>query len=161
MQNVLSILFCLTLFYLVVALRLKAYVSVLRMQGILLTAIIVFPFINNLSIHVVIIPVLFFAIKVILIPKYINRVIDNIDIDRIIKPTIQQINFLLLVICSVILIFVASSLLPKNTDLDIITIASGFSAILTGIYVIIFRKTLIVHVVEYSCLAHLWRQSSR
>jgi hydrogenase-4 component E len=36
--------------------------------------------------------------------------------------------------------------------LDIITIASGFSAILTGIYVIIFRKTLIVHVVGFLVL---------
>jgi hydrogenase-4 component E len=152
MENVLSILFCLSLFYLAVTLRVKAYVSVLRIQGILLTVILVFPFMNNFSIHALIIPVLLFAVKVILIPKYINKVIFDIDVSRIIKPTIQQFNFLLIVIITLILTFVASSVLSKSTQIDTIPFASAFSAIIVGIFIIIFRSTLIVHVVGFLVL---------
>jgi len=152
MQNVLSILFCLSLFYLSVTSRVKAYVTVLRFQGILLTILLVFPFINHFSIFALILPVTLFIIKVMVIPRYINKIILDLDIKRIIEPAIQQITFLLLVIFSMILIFVASSILSKSTDIDIIPFASGFSAIAVGIFIIIFRKKLIVHVAGFLIL---------
>lgn len=152
MENVLSILFCLSLFYLAVTSRVKAYVTVLRLQGILLTVIIVFPFINHFSVYALILPVTLFVIKVILIPGYINKIILDLDIKRIIEPSIQQFSFLLLVISSMTVIFVASDILSKTTAIEIIPFASGFSAVIVGIYVIIFRKKLIVHVVGFLVL---------
>lgn len=152
MQNVLSILFCLSLFYLSVTSRVKAYVAVLRFQGILLTILLVFPFINHFSIFALILPATLFIIKVMVIPRYINKIILDLDIKRVIEPTIQQFTFLLLVIFSMILIFVASSILSKSTDIEIIPFASGFSAIAVGIFIIIFRKKLIVHVAGFLVL---------
>lgn len=152
MQNVLSILFCLSLFYLSVTSRVKAYVAVLRFQGILLTVLLVFPFINHFSIFALILPATLFIIKVMVIPRYINKIILDLDIKRVIEPTIQQFTFLLLVIFSMILIFVASSILSKSTDIEIIPFASGFSAIAVGIFIIIFRKKLIVHVAGFLVL---------
>lgn len=152
MQNVLSILFCLSLFYLSVTFRVKAYVTVLRLQGILLTVLLVFPFINNFSIFALILPATLFTVKVILIPRYINKIILNLDIKRVIEPTIQQITFLMLVIFSMVVIFIASNILSGSTDIETIPFASGFSAIVVGIFIIMFRKKLIVHVVGFLVL---------
>ena len=146
MENVLSILFCLSLFYAAVTLRVKAYVTVLRIQGIILSVLLMIPFIFNFSIYGIILPATLLLVKVFLIPRYINKIILDLDIKRQIEPTIQQMVFLSIVIATMIIIFFTSHILSMNTELDIIPFASGFSAVVIGIYLIIFRKKLIVHV---------------
>ncbi|MBI3125437.1 MAG: hypothetical protein HYZ10_13635 [Ignavibacteriales bacterium] len=146
MENVLSILFCLSLFYVSVTSRVKAYVTVLRVQGIILSVLLMIPFIDKFSIFGIILPVTLLLVKVYLIPRYINKVILDLDIKRRIEPTIQQMVFLPIVIATMVIIFLASSILSKSTELDVIPFASGFSAIVIGIYIIMFRKKLIVHV---------------
>jgi len=152
MQNVLSILFCLSLFYLSVTSRVKAYVTVLQFQGVLLTVLLVFPFIGHFSIYALILPATLFFVKVILIPKYIKKIILDLDIKRTIEPTIQQITFLLIIIFSMTIIFIISNVLSKSTDIETIPFASGFTAIAVGIFVIIYRKKLIVHVAGFLVL---------
>ncbi len=152
MQNILSILFCLSLFYLAVTPRVKAYVAVLRFQGILLTILLMVPFVEQFSVFAVILPATLFIIKVIIIPRYINKIILELDIKRTIEPTIQQFNFLLLVIFSFIVIFLASSILSLTTNIETIPFASGFAAVTVGIFIIIFRKKLIVHVCGFLVL---------
>lgn len=152
MENVLSILFCLSLFYVAVTSRVKVYVTVLRAQGIILSVLLIIPFIYHFSIFGVILPATLLLVKVFLIPRYINKVILDLDIRRRIEPTIQQMVFFPLVIASMIAIFLASNILSKSTDLDVIPFASGFSAIVVGIYIIMFRKKLIVHVCGFLIL---------
>ncbi len=152
MENVLSILFCLSLFYLAITSRVKGYVSVLQLQGVLLSIIVVLPFLKNFSIYGLILPVTLILVKVFLIPRYINKIILDLDIKRVIEPTIQQFTFLLLVITSTVIIFVVSNILSKSTELIVIPFASGFSAVVIGIYVIIFRRKLIVHVAGFLVL---------
>jgi hydrogenase-4 component E len=152
MENVLSILFCLTLFYVSVTPRVKAYVFVLQAQGILLTALLLLPLANAFSIYGLILPATMFVVKVFVIPRYINKVILDLDIKRVIEPTIQQTTFMLLVIFSMIIIFITSHILSLSTNIAIIPFASGFSAIVLGIFVIIFRKKLIVHVTGFLIL---------
>lgn len=152
MQNVLSILFCLTLFYLSVTSRVKTYVTVLQIQGIILTVLNVFPLFNYFSIYALILPSTLFIIKVILIPRYINKIILDLDIKRMIEPTIQKFTFLLLVIFSMTLIFLASNVLSESANIATIPFASGFTAVVVGIFIIIFRKKLIVHVAGFLVL---------
>ncbi|TAK51345.1 MAG: hypothetical protein EPO24_15965 [Bacteroidetes bacterium] len=152
MENVLSILFCLSLFYLSVTSRVKAYVTVLQMQGLLLTVLLVLPFVKHFSLYALILPTTLFIIKVVFIPRYINKIIRDLDIKRVIEPTIQQFTFLLLVIFSMTIIFIASNILSKSTDIETIPFASGFSAVVVGILVIIFRKKLILHVAGFLVL---------
>jgi len=152
MENVLSILFCLSLFYVVVTSRVKAYVTVLRAQGIILAVLLMIPFIYHFSIFGIILPATLLLVKVFLIPRYINKVILDLDIKRRIEPTIQQMIFLPIVIASMTVIFLASNILSKSTELDVIPFASGFSAIVVGIYIIIFRKKLIIHVCGFLIL---------
>ena len=59
---------------------------------------------------------------------------------------------MLLVLTTMIIIFPTSSILSKNTELAVIAFVSGFSAIAIGIYIIIFRKKLIVHVCGFLVL---------
>lgn len=146
MQNVLSILFCLSLFYLAVTSRVRAYVTILRIQGVLLTLLILIQFNGHFSMYALILPATLFVIKVILIPRYIDKIILKLDIKRTIEPIIQQFTFLLLVIVSMSVIFTASHILSKNAHVETITFATGFCAIAVGMFTIIFRKKLIIHV---------------
>ena len=146
MQNVLSILFCLSLFYLAATSRVRAYVTILRIQGILLTLLILIQFNGHFSMFALILPATLFIVKVILIPRYIDKIILRLDIKRTIEPIIQQFTFLLLVIVSMSVIFTASHILSKNAHVETITFATGFSAIAVGMFTIIFRKKLIIHV---------------
>lgn len=152
MENVLSILFCLSLFYVPVTSRVKAYVTILQVQGVILSVVMIIPFLNHFSIFGIILPATLILVKVFLIPRYINKIILDLDIKRRIEPTIQQMTFLLLVIASMTVIFLASNVLSKNTELEAIPFASGFSAIIVGIYIIMFRKKLIVHVCGFLIL---------
>ena len=149
MENVLSILFCLSLFYVVVTSRVKGYVTVLRVQGLILSILLMLPFFYQFSVYGIIIPATLLLVKVFLIPRYINKIIIDLDIKRRIEPTIQQISFLLMVITTVVVIFLASHVLSQSTNLDVIPFASGFSAIVIGIFIIMFRKKLIVHVAGF------------
>jgi hydrogenase-4 component E len=76
----------------------------------------------------------------------------SLDVNRKIEPTIQQMIFLPMVISSIIIIFLVSGLLSKSNDLAVIPFASGFSAIVVGIFIIIFRKKLIIHVCGFLIL---------
>ena len=152
MENVLSILFCLSLFYVPVTSRVKAYVTILQVQGVILSVVMIIPFLNHFSVFGIILPATLILVKVFLIPRYINKIILDLDIKRRIEPTIQQMTFLLLVIASMTVIFLASNVLSKNTELEAIPFASGFSAIIVGIYIIMFRKKLIVHVCGFLIL---------
>jgi len=97
-------------------------------------------------------PATLFIVKVIVIPRYINKIILDLDIKRVIEPTIQPFTFLLLVIFSMVVVFVASNILSKSADIETIPFASGFTAIVVGIFVIIFRKKLIIHVAGFLVL---------
>ena len=152
MENVLSILFCLTLFYVAVTYRVKAYVTVLQVQGLILAILMLMPFLDNFSIYGIILPTTLILVKVILIPRYIKNIIVELDINRKIEPSIQQMSFLLLVIGTMIIIFLISNILSISTELDVIPFAIGFSAIVIGIYIIMFRKKLIVHVCGFLIL---------
>jgi len=118
----------------------------------LLTILLILPFIEQFSIFAVILPATLFIIKVIIIPRYIDKIILELDIKRTIEPTIQQFNFLLLVIFSFIIIFLAASILSQSTEIEIIPFASGFAAVVVGIFIIIFRKKLIIHVAGFLVL---------
>jgi hydrogenase-4 component E len=152
MQNVLSIIFCLSLFYLAVTSRVKTYVTVLQLQGIILTALLLYPLIDHFSVPALILPSTLFIVKVYLIPKYIKKILLDLDIKRIIEPTIQQFSFLLLVIFTMTAIFVATNILSKSTEIETIPFASGFSAVAVGMFIIIFRKKLIIHVAGFLVL---------
>jgi hydrogenase-4 component E len=149
MENVIHILFCLTLLYTVVTTRIKSYVYMLTLQGILIACVMIFPFIKSLSIHILIIPLITLSVKAVLIPRFINRLIINLDVPRVVESTIQPFNLLLLLVATIVLMFVSAQLLTAYTPVPPIPLAAAFSTIVAGIYLIIFRTTLIIHVIGF------------
>lgn len=152
MENVLSILFCLSLFYLAVTSSIKAYISILRFQGMLLVVLMILPFLPSFSVFALILPVTFLVIKVIIIPRFMTKIMIDLDINREIEPTIQPFNLLLLVCFSMAAIFIVSNYLSRSTSITVIPFATGFSAVTVGIYIIMFRKKLFVHVAGFLVL---------
>lgn len=152
MENVLSIIFCFSIFYLAVTMKVKTYVALMRLQGLLLTFLLVLPLIHGAPLLSFLLPTAIFAIKVLLIPRYMNRIIRDLDINRVIEPTIQQTTLLLLVIASMSVIFIVSDYLSSMTQIETIPFATGFSAVVAGSFIIIFRRKLIVHVVGFLVL---------
>ena len=152
MQNVLSILFCLSLFCIAATSRLKAYVSVLRFQGVLLTVLTSMQFVDHFSVFALLLPATIFSVKAVLVPRYISKIIRRIDVGRTIEPTIQQFTLLLLVIFSMSAVFFAAHFLSGRVSVETIPFATGFSAVITGMFIIIFRKKLIIHVAGFLVL---------
>ncbi len=152
MENVLSILFCLSLLYLALTARVKDCVNVLQVQGIILAIITSLPLFQHFNPAELILPSALLVVKGILVPTYIRKIITDLDIKDPIEPTIQQFTFIMLVISLMSAVFVAASILSKSTDINIIPFAGGFSAIITGILVIIFRRKLLVHVMGFLTL---------
>jgi len=152
MQNVLSVIFCLSLFYLSITSRVKTYVTVLQIQGVILTVLLLHPLLEEFSVIGLILPLTLFTVKVILIPRYIKKIIVELDVKQIIEPTIQHFSFLVLVIFTMTVIFIASNILSKSTNIATIPFASGFSAVAVGMFVIISRKKLIIHVAGFLVL---------
>jgi hydrogenase-4 component E len=107
---------------------------------------------RHLSVHILIIPLMSLIVKAIVIPRFINKIIIDLDVKRIVEPSIQPFNFLLLNVTSMSTIFVAAHVLSGYTPIEPIPFASAFSAIVTGTLLIIFRKKLIVHVVGFLIL---------
>ncbi|MGE5363222.1 MAG: hypothetical protein ACM3SM_03760 [Bacteroidota bacterium] len=150
MENVLNILFCLTLLYLATTNRVMGYLNAFIAQGVLLFLILMLPLLENVSIFAVILPVTILVVKAILIPVFIRKkIIIELEVKRTIESNIQQFNFLLLCIFSMLVCFVAVSHMSVYTHIDTIPVAAAFSAIITGLYIIIFRRKLIVHVIGF------------
>ena len=149
MENVLSILFCLSLLYMALTSRVKDCVNVLQVQGIILALVNTIPLFRHFEPAELILPLALLVVKGILVPTYIRKIINDLDIKDPIEPTIQQFTFLMSVIALMSAVFVASSVLAGTTHIAIIPFASGFSAIITGILVIIFRRKLLVHVMGF------------
>ncbi|MEI7812099.1 MAG: hypothetical protein WCJ01_06690 [Ignavibacteria bacterium] len=150
MENVLNILFCLTLLYLGTTTRIMAYLNVFVTQGILLFVILILPLFNKFSAYTFILPVMILAVKAVLIPIFIKRkIMLELEVRKSIESDFQQFNFLLLCVFTMITVFVSANMLAKYTLIDSIPFAAAFSTIIIGLYIIIFRKKLIVHVIGF------------
>jgi len=105
--------------------------------------------IGHFSVLTLILPLTLFTIKVILVPRYIKKIIFDLEIKRTIESSMRQFSFLLLVLFSMAVIFFVSNSLSKSVKIDIIPFASGFSSVVIGLFVIMLRKKLIVHVIGF------------
>ncbi|HEX2866360.1 MAG TPA: hypothetical protein VHO03_04930 [Ignavibacteriales bacterium] len=150
MGNVLNILFCLSLLYLATTTRVTGYLKVFVLQSILLFFIVMLPLLSHFSVFTLLLPLTILIVKAILIPGYIRKkIIYELEIKTTIESNIQQFNFLLLTVFTMVAVFVFSNLISKDAAVDPVPFAAAFSSVVTGLYVIIFRKKLIVHVIGF------------
>ncbi|MGE5399271.1 MAG: hypothetical protein ACM3S2_02645 [Ignavibacteriales bacterium] len=150
MENVLNILFCLSLLYLATTTRISAYLSVFVVQSILLFFLVMLPLLNHMSAFTLILPLTILVVKAILIPMYVRRkIIYELEVKKSIESGVQQFNFLLMAVTTIIGVFISGNLITAGTAVEPIPFAAAFSTIIIGLYIIIFRQKLIVHVIGF------------
>lgn len=151
MVNLLIIIFAMTLTYNAIANRFSSQIRILAIQGLLIfgVALIELHQINLINLIFILLETLVF--KSILVPAILYAVITRNKVSRDCEINKSFFNS----IFSVIAIFAFSFVLAyqlHDEHLKIIYFTASVSAILIGIFLMIFRKTIITHTIGYMVL---------
>lgn len=151
MATLFVLTFIITLFYITISGRLFVCLNLLIVQGILLFGVAFYELkeINLINLAIVLLETLLF--KALFMPIYLKRVTTRNKIKRSVDPYISGFNSLIIVS----LLIVGSLLLAfylHNESLRIPYLAAAFSGILSGLFIIISRKEIIMHIVGYVVL---------
>jgi len=145
------LLFFVSLFYIAISGRLFTVLNLLILQGLLLfgVAIVELNEINIVNLLIVLLETLIF--KAWFMPNYLKKVVNRNNIKRQVNPYISGFNSLIIISVIIIgnLIF---AYYIQNTFLKPAYIAAAFSGILTGLFLIISRKEILMHLVGYVVL---------
>lgn len=151
MTTLLILIFFITLFYISISGRIFTCLNLLFIQGILLffVALIELSEINTFNLIIVLFETLVF--KAWFVPSYLKKMINKNNIERRVEPYVSGFNSLiiisLLIVGNIILAYYL-----QTSFLKVTYIAAAFSGILTGLFIIISRKEIIMHLVGYIVL---------
>ncbi len=151
MATLLNIIFIITLFYAAISGRMFALINLLMIQGLVLfgVALIELREMNVINLIFILIETLVF--KAILVPYFLKRTIRQNNIKREVEPFISGVNSLIIVSVLIILSFVLTFSLQQNFH-KVIYFTVAFSAILTGLFLMVSRKKIITHIIGYVIL---------
>ena len=151
MNNLLIIIFLISLFYIAVSGRLFVCINLLILQGLMLFCIAFLSLreINIINLLVVLTETLLF--KAIILPYYIKKMVLKNRIKRQVSPFMSGFSSLLTVSILILLSFIMGIYL-QNEQLKLIYITAAFSAIMTGLFLIVSRKEIIQHIIGYIVL---------
>ncbi|MFN8356447.1 MAG: hypothetical protein U0Y10_18470 [Spirosomataceae bacterium] len=151
MINLLIIIFTMTLTYLVVAGRLDTYIRILALQGFLLFGISFLGLHEIDLLNLVFILVETLVFKAIIVPYYTQKSIDRSGVRHEIEPDVPNFYSVLIVMTFIMGSFAVAYQL-HDQHLQITYFTASLSTMLTGLYLIFTRKTIITHVVGYLVL---------
>lgn len=148
MTNVFLIIFMISLLYLSIAHQLLTYIKILAMQGILLfgIAFIELNQINALNLAFVLLETI--AFKAIVIPLFLNYVMNKNRITRDAEPFLPNFISLIIITCIIIGMFILSNAIA-DSKISKIYFVVALSTLFTGLYIIVTRKKIITHVMGY------------
>lgn len=151
MDNLLIIVFLMSLFYISISGRLFICINLLVLQGLILFGLALFSLgeINIINLMVVLAETLIF--KAILLPWYIKKMVVRNKIRRQFSPFISGFRSLMVVSALIILSFIMGVYM-QNAQLKIIVLTAAFSGILSGLFLIVSRKEIIQHIIGYIVL---------
>jgi hydrogenase-4 component E len=148
MINILLIIFTISLIYIGIANRLLTYIRIIAFQGYLLFGVAFIELIEINVVNLVFVLLETIVIKAILIPLFLKNILDRNNITREAEPFVS--NFVSVVIITLIIL---GSFFLANTILDTyvrkVFFIVAFSALFTGLYIIITRRKIITHVMGY------------
>jgi hydrogenase-4 component E len=152
MKDILIIIFTMTLIYLAVANRFVSFVRVLGLQGLLLFGIAYMELkdINFGNLVFILLETLLF--KSIIVPYFFNRIIKRNKLSQEVESNFPSFFSLITVSLSIILTFIIAYKLHEKEELKVIYFTASVSAIFTGIFLMITRKTIVTHIVGYMVL---------
>ncbi len=151
METLLILIFFISLFYIAISGRLFTCLNLLILQGFLLfgVAIVELNEINIINLLIVLVETL--AFKAWFMPNYLKKVINRNHIKRQVSPYISGFNSLIIITLLIIGNLILAYYI-QNTFLKPSYIAAAFSGILTGLFLIVSRKEIIMHLVGYIVL---------
>lgn len=151
MATLLIIIFIITLFYAAISGRMFTLINLLMLQGFLLfgVALIELREMNVVNLIVILVETLVF--KALLVPYFLKRTIRQNNIKREVEPYISGFNSLIIVSVLIILSFILTFSLQQNFH-KVIYFTVAFSAILTGLFLMVSRKKIITHIIGYIIL---------
>jgi hydrogenase-4 component E len=151
MVNILLIIFTITLIYIAMANRLLTYIRIVAFQGILLFGVAFIELIEINLANLVFVLLETIVIKAIAIPLFLKYILDKNNITREAEPFVS--NFVSVVIITIIILgsFFLSNIV-QDTYVRKIFFIVAFSALFTGLYIIITRRKIITHVMGYMVL---------
>lgn len=151
MTTLLTIIFIITLFYSAISGRLFTLINLLMIQGFLLfgVALIELNEMNIINFIFILLETLIF--KAVVVPYYLKRTIRQNNIKREVEPYISGFNSLIIVSVLIILSFMLTFSLNESFQ-KIVYFTAAFSAIITGLFLMISRKKIITHIIGYVIL---------
>lgn len=148
MTNILLIAFSISLIYVGMANRLYTYISAIAFQGIVLFGVAFIELIEINIVNLVFVLLETIVFKTVLIPVFLNYVINRNKITREAEPFLS--NFVSVVIITGIILgsFLLSNTI-HDTHLKKVFFVVALSALFTGLYIIITRRKIITHVMGF------------
>jgi len=142
------ILYAITLIYFALSERVKKFIWLLVIQGIILFGIVFFS-LNKIEIaNFIFILTETILVKSIIVPWFLNKIRKHNHLKRKHEPSVPVFYSIIVVVISLILSFVISSQL-KDNQIYTKYFTVAFASILFGLYFIIIHKNIFSHVVGY------------
>ncbi|OIO99636.1 MAG: hypothetical protein AUJ98_10630 [Bacteroidetes bacterium CG2_30_33_31] len=142
------ILYAITLVYFALSERVKKFIWLLAIQGIILFGI-VFYSLNEIEIFDFIFILLeTIIVKSLLIPSFLNKVRKHNQLKREDEPSIPVFYSIIVVVISILISFLLSNYL-NDIHLHTQYFTISFASVIFGIYFIIIHKNIYSHLVGY------------
>lgn len=153
MLNLLTVIFGLTMLYMVSSSRIKAQINMLKFQGIILCSIVLIAHAEENILALCFLLLETFIVKAVVIPWFLTMVSDKNNIKRDNNP--QFPNFYTLVISSLILFggfLIANIHSEYLVNISNLYFGIAISAIITSFVFIAVKKKLLTHVIGFVML---------
>ena len=139
MKELLLIVFLVTLFYMSIANRMRGYIQVLSIQGVLMFLVAFFQLheVSAFNLFWILLETIIF--KSVAVPYFLTTIIKHNKITRESEPYLPAIVVGTIILASMI----------KDEHLDKIFFVAAVSAIFFGLYFISSRRKLLSHVMGY------------
>src|ERR1035437_3770939 len=151
MINLLLIIFIVSLFVCVTAIRLKTFIKAIEFQGLLLFGIFFLRLneMNTVNFILLLLETLIF--KALLIPYFLHYLIKRNKITRETEPYVSNFASLFIVTFAVMTTFFLANALKGGVFENIYFVIASIT-IFTGFYLIISRRKIITHVMGFIIL---------
>jgi len=148
MTHLFIIIYAISLIYFAFAERVKKFVWLLVIQGLILFGMVFFSLKEIQIFDLIFILTETIVVKSIVVPWFLNRVRKHNSLKRIHEPSVSVFYSVIIVMLSLILSFILSNnILDSKMHTQFSSVA--FSSIIYGLYFIIIHKNIFSHVVGY------------
>ena len=148
MNDILLIIFAISLLFMSIANRIFTYLNILILQGFILFGVTLLTLSEINTVNLVLILLETIVFKAIAVPLFLKKIVKRNNITREAEPYVP--NFVsLIIITLVIVVTIMLSSQIKDPNLDKTIFVVSLSNLFAGLYLIVSRKKIITHVIAY------------